>query len=189
MLPKEKDLNTLKKRIEEGQKKNTGIDVKQACSIVRSAIRKSWMRHPIKLLAVDLRTIPDMNPDTRTKWLVKCDECGGHFKKGDVEVDHKKGEHSLKTMDELPNFVMSILDVTTDDLNVLCKRCHRIKTYAERYGHSKEDAEIILNAKDWIDEQSIEQQKTILMNNGATEKEVSNAKKRLDQAILFKMSL
>ena len=182
-LPTKKKIDELNKRIEKLQKKNKGIDEKEACNIMRGAVRKNWMRHPIKLLAVDLATIPDMDPETRTIWKVKCARCKDYHKKNEVEVDHLKGEHSLKKLDDLVPFVISILDVTTDDLQVLCKPCHRIKTYAERYGHSEEDAEKILKAKDWMKETSIEKQKKAFEKLGYSDGEYSNAKKRENLAI------
>lgn len=187
-LPTEKQIKALKSKIEKLKKRDTGINEKEACDIVRSAIRKSWMRHPIKLLAVDLATEPDLDPNTRTIWKVKCARCGLYHRKDGVEVDHIRGEHSLKTLADLPNFVLSILDVTTKDLQVLCKPCHRIKTYAERYGHSEFDAEIILNAKDWLKATKVGAQKDTFLKLGCAEKDYSNAKKRTDLAIKLKLT-
>lgn len=187
-LPTKKQLDDFKKRIEKLKKKDDGLDEKEACNIMRTNTRKAWMRHPIKLLALDLATEPDLDPNTRTIWKVKCARCEGWFKKNQVEVDHKKGEHSLKTLDDLVQFVLSILDVTTDGLQVLCKPCHRIKTYSQRYGYSEEDAEIILNAKDWIKITKAEKQKSVFCKLGYTDGDYSNAKKRLNLAIKLKLS-
>lgn len=189
MLASKTDLKKLADRIEKNMKKNTGVDEKEACNIVRSAIRQTWMRHPVRTLAVDLATVVDEDPKTRTKWLVKCARCEKFHKKCDVQTDHIKGEHSLKTLDDIPSFVLSILDVTTDDLQVLCKPCHRIKTYAERYDHSEEDAETILNAKDWISSKSVSTQKQVFKDLGYPPESYSNAKKRESIAISEKLSI
>ena len=187
-LPTEKQIKALKSKIEKLKERDTGINEKEACNIVRSAIRKSWMRHPIKLLAVDLVTEPDLDPTTRTIWKVKCARCGLYHRKDQVEVDHLKGENQLKTLSDLPNFVLSILDVTTKDLQVLCKGCHRIKTYAERYGFSEEGAEVILNAKDWLKATKVDKQKSTFAKMGYSEKDYSNAKKRTELAIKLKLT-
>jgi len=191
-LPKPSQIKALKDRIEKIKKKDKGIDDKDVekfiCDTLRSCVRQAWMRHPIKLLALDLATEPDMNPDTRTTWKVKCAKCNDFHKKNEVEVDHKIGEHSLKTFDDLVPFVLSILNVTTDDLQVLCKPHHRIKTYSERYGHSEVDAEIILNAKDWLKATKVEKQKDHYAKLGYDEKDYSNAKKREALAIKLKLT-
>ena len=191
-LPTEKQIRALKDRIKKLSKHNKGIESeeieKYICDTLRSCVRKVWMRHPVKLLALDLATEPDMNPDTRTTWKVKCAKCNDYHKKNNVEVDHIRGEHSLKTLDDLVPFALSILNVTTDDLQVLCKRHHRIKTYAERWGYSEEGAEIILNAKDWLKATKVEKQKSTFAKLGYAEKDYSNAKKRTELAIKLKLT-
>ena len=81
-LPTKKQIKALESRIKKLQKRNNGLDEKEACNIMRTAVRRCWMRHPIKLLALDLNTEPDLDPNTRTIWKVKCDHCGEYFKKG-----------------------------------------------------------------------------------------------------------
>lgn len=120
---------------------------KKLLSIVRSEIRKTWMRHPIKLLFLEEGIELDTDPDTRTIWKVRCQCCNQYHKLGDIEVDHIKGEHSLKSFEDIKPFAISILQVSFNDLQRICKSCHLIKTYAERYGHSFEDAKLILSAK------------------------------------------
>ena len=183
-LPKKKQIDDLKKRIEKLKKKDNGLNEKEACNIMRTAVRKAWMRSPIKLLAIDLATIPDNDPTTRTIWNVFCSRCETYHKKNNVEVDHMRGEHSLKTLDDLVPFVMSILDVTTHDLQVLCKPCHRIKTYAERHcGGDEVLAEKKLIAKDWMKANSVAKQKAHFKKLGYEEVDYSNAKKREELAM------
>jgi hypothetical protein len=130
-----------------------------------------------------------MDDSTRTVWKVKCDRCGWYHRTNEIEVDHIKGEHSLKTLEDMSSFVLSILDVTTKDLQVLCKPCHRIKTYGERYcGGDEVIAEIILNAKDWLKATKVEKQKSTYERLGYAEKDYSNAKKREALAIKLKLT-
>jgi hypothetical protein len=77
------------------------VSEKKLCSDLRSAIRAVWMKHDTKLSYLYEHTIPDMNPETRTKWLVQCECCKEMFKLGDVEINHKVGEHSLKTLEDV----------------------------------------------------------------------------------------
>lgn len=61
-------------------------------------------------------------------------------------VDHKQGNHSLRSFDEAPGFFDSILRVRLEDLQILCKDCHDIKTYAEKYDVSLLEAGFIKTA-------------------------------------------
>lgn len=55
-------------------------------------------------------------------------------------VDHIIGNHSLTSLDDIQNFITSIVMVKPEDLQILCKPCHDIKTYSEKYNISFEDA-------------------------------------------------
>lgn len=110
---------------------------------VRSGIRQGlWNKHPVKmeLLNSKRRRIKNPNPNPRkgaeTVWGLECNSCGGEFKQIDCEVDHMIGEFSLKSVDDLVEFFKGIALVTPQDLQILCKGCHGIKTYSERYGVS-----------------------------------------------------
>ena len=110
--------------------------------IVRKAIDAAWMTAANKLVLLEDRVIPDMNPNTRTKWLIKCDHCGKLFKLTDVQVDHIVGEFPCTEPEHFFDYIMSRLDVGFDDLQVLCIEDHQIKTLAERNGISFEEARI-----------------------------------------------
>lgn len=116
------------------------VSEKYILSSLRSAIRKEWMRNPAKLAALYEAMVPDMNPNTRTKWLFKCAICGNLFKGSDVEVDHIKGEHSFKTIEDFDNYYHNILRVKKDGLQVLCTSDHDLKTIVERYSYTWEEA-------------------------------------------------
>jgi hypothetical protein len=112
---------------------------KKICSMMRSNVRKSWMMSPIRLLKLEMTRIPDMNPDTLTKWLWLCVCCKDKFKLPDVQTDHK-----------------------LDDMQILCKNCHEIKTYAERSGISFDEATIEKAIILWMKTFSIDEQKIFL---------------------------
>ncbi len=59
-----------------------------------------------------------------------------------MEVDHKEGNHSLKTLDDLVPFVKGIVMITLDDLQLVSKEAHKIKSYAEKHNISFEEAKI-----------------------------------------------
>ena len=169
-----------KKKLEgfnKGLNEDGSMSEKKICTQIRSAIRGVWMRHPVKLSYLYSHTYPDKNPATRTKWLCDCQMCGKAFKQSDIQIDHKKGEHSLLTLEDVVPFATSILGVTHKDLQCLCIPCHEARTYSERYNMSIEDAfaekGVIAKLK-----QAVGKQKTELKKAGYKPKDISNADKR-----------
>lgn len=147
------------------------------CTQLRSAVRQVWMYHPTKLSFMMKKSFPDMDMTTRTKWLIPCSMCKNNFKLTDVACDHKKGEHSLKTFDDLIDFANSILGVSHDDLDILCHNCHNCKTFSERYGVTLEEA---FKEKPVIAKinQKVAVQKKELLKAGYLAKDITNEEKR-----------
>lgn len=147
------------------------------CTQLRTAVRKVWSMHDVKVSYILSKSYPDMNPNTRTKWLVDCEMCGKPMKCNEVEVDHIVGEHSLKSFGDLVPFAQSILGVSHNDLQILCPECHDCKSYSERYGVTLEEAAkrkvVIAKLK-----QKVPQQKKELQNFGYPSKDISNEAKR-----------
>jgi hypothetical protein len=182
---REKKLKDLLKQVDNAEKLSREKKDKKLLSVLRSCVRKVWMRHPTKLLKLELAVEQDNDPNTRTIWKVKCERCSEYFKKNEVEIDHIDGEHSLKTFSELEDFIKSILDVSLSDLNVICKQCHQIKTYAERHGVDENTAEIKLKQIAWTKVNTVGEQKKFLLENGFNESDVSNNTKRMKSYIIF----
>jgi len=181
-VPSKADIDKRKKALE-GFKKKLDADGKASekalCSAIRSAIRGVWMKHETKLAYLYERTVPDMNPNTRTKWLIQCECCGEMFKLGDVEINHRKGENQLLSFEDVLPFTKSILGVGFNDIEVLCKDCHSIQTYSERYGVSLEEAKLEKYVIQKIN-QTVAIQKKELLAYGYKASEVSNEEKRRD---------
>jgi hypothetical protein len=181
-VPSKADIDKRKKALE-GFKKKLDSDGKASekalCSAIRSAIRGVWMKHETKLAYLYERTVPDMNPNTRTKWLIQCECCGEMFKLGDVEINHKRGENQLLSFEDVLPFTKSILGVGFNDIEVLCKDCHSIQTYSERYGVSLEEAKLEKYVIQKIN-QTVAIQKKELLAYGYKASEVSNEEKRRD---------
>ena len=114
---------------------------------LRGSIRRAmWSKNPVKLEFIKQNRvkIPNPNPKGKVKevWGGICALTGNIFPIGDMEVDHKEGNHSLKTLDDLVPFVKGIVMITLDDLQLVSKEAHKIKSYAERQGISFEEAKI-----------------------------------------------
>lgn len=116
-------------------------------SWVRGGIRAGlWKKHPVKLEFLKKHTIMMVNTNPRSMKrfpLVKggrCALCGALHSMKDIEVDHLTGNHSLRSMDDLRAFIEAMIMVRFEDLQLVCKSCHKIKSHAEKQGISFEEA-------------------------------------------------
>jgi len=180
--PSKEDISKRKDKLDKmlrGLEDDGSMSEKKLCTQLRSAVRQVWAMHDVKVSYLMSQSYSDMNMATRTKWLVDCECCGESFKTNDVAVDHIKGEHSLKTFEDLVPFATSILGVSHDDLQICCHTCHDAKTYSERYGMSLEEAfaekEVIVKIN-----QKVPIQKKELLSHGFLAKEITNNDKRRD---------
>lgn len=168
-----------KKITEEGRLKE-----QELVRIVRKAIDSAWMTAAHKLVFLEDRVIPDLDPETRTKWLIECNQCGKMFTLPEVNVDHIVGEFVCTNREEFMSYLFNRLDVGFDDLQILCidnkKKnhigCHQIKTLAERQGLTWNQAVI---EKQVIDICKKKQDKQFIKESGLVPE--SNAEKRREQ--------
>lgn len=117
-------------------------------SFIRGGIRRYlWSKNPVKLEFMKEKRVMIPNPSKRKGaksevWGAKCEQCLKLVPQKDIEVDHRTGEHSLRCAADIQKFVEGIVFVRKEDLAILCKPCHKTKTYSERSGMSLEDAAI-----------------------------------------------
>lgn len=153
MIPSKADIAKRKANRDKLAKKITEdghLKENELVRIVRKAIDSAWMTAAHKLVFLEDKVIPDMNPETRTKWLIECNNCGNMFKLTDVNVDHVIGEFPCTNREEFMSYLLSRLDVNFGDLQILCADipkknhtgCHQIKTLSERLGITFEEAKI-----------------------------------------------
>jgi 5-methylcytosine-specific restriction endonuclease McrA len=100
-------------------------------TFIRSGLRKMWSKYPVRYQVLNDARRPFSGSDKRTKWEYQCKGCKNYFKAKDVQVDHIESAGSLKCYEDLPTFV-SRLFCEADNLQVLCKPCHHVKTQEER---------------------------------------------------------
>lgn len=143
MIPSAADIKKKKDNIAKLSKKLTPdghLKETELVRIMRKAIDSAWMTAANKLVVFERSIIGDMNPETRTKWLIRCEICQELHKITNVQVDHKVGEFQCTTREDFTAYALNRLDVGFDDLQCLCIPCHEIKTLAERQGLSWEEA-------------------------------------------------
>ena len=118
-------------------------------AFIRGGIRRGlWNKNPVKFSVMEAGRfkVKNENPSSKKRypmvWKYSCAICNGVFSGDDVECDHIHGNHSLKSFDELERFIKEIISVKPEDLQILCKDCHRIKSHAEKRGISLEEAKV-----------------------------------------------
>ena len=117
-------------------------------SWVRGGIRGGlWKKHPVKLefLKENMELVPNTNPRSMKRFpkvkAARCALCQQITPQKDIEVDHLTGNHALRSMDDLRAFIEAMIMVTKEDLQLVCKPCHKVKSYAEKQSISFEHAQ------------------------------------------------
>ena len=97
-------------------------------AFIRSALRGAWSRYPVKhaLKMAQRRSVTGK----KHSFEYQCNMCSAWFMDKEVQVDHIVPAGSLKTYDDLPAFVENLF-CELEDLQILCKPCHLIKTGIE----------------------------------------------------------
>lgn len=100
-------------------------------SWIRSGLRQKsrWWKPASE--AKNLARRPYIGKNKRQKWEYKCAECAHYFKAIEINVDHIVPAGTLKVYGDLPGFVERLF-CEVDGLQVMCTKCHDIKTAKER---------------------------------------------------------
>lgn len=154
-------------------------------SWVRGGIRRSlWNRSPVKIAFVEKNRykIESKNPKLKGRlvWGAKCALTGEEYQLKDLEVDHIKGNHSLRSVSDIQQFVEGIVLVSIDDLQFVSKEAHKVKSYAEKEGLTYEEARPIKKAIEY-EGKGTKKVVAFLKENGYNPG--SNKDKRRDQLI------
>lgn len=109
-------------------------------SFIRSALRNASSRYPVKF-AVKQKARRKKKKGTggRHRFEYQCAKCKKWYLDKQVSVDHINPAGSLKTYEDLPQFVETLF-CEEDNLQILCHPCHTTKTASERKAR-KEKAE------------------------------------------------
>lgn len=109
---------------------------------LRNALRRVWCKHPVKMQMLQDRRVKGPSSTGRMIFKVRCERCGNLFKMDDVEVNHKAQVGKNLSLENFNEYAHKLLVVKEEDLEILCKGCHSVVTYAERMGIDLEAAEI-----------------------------------------------
>lgn len=133
------------------------ISDKEVFTSVRTMLRRAWGDSVFKQDFLNKQSVLIDNTNTRSMKRFpkvrkyKCAICGGYFGSMEIELDHLVDENSLKSYEDINEFMLNIVLTSPDKLQILCKDkktkkgmshfgCHNIKTYASRYGISFDEA-------------------------------------------------
>lgn len=101
-------------------------------SRIRSVLRRLSMQMPsIRECRLAVRRRYTGN-NPRLQYEYPCAHCGGWFSEKETHVDHIVPAGSLKSFEDVGPFSRRLLFPTPDQLQILCKPCHKTKTLAER---------------------------------------------------------
>ena len=109
-------------------------------------------------------------------WSYVCMQCGDTFRDEDVEVDHMVAAGSFRDWDECQQWLMGLMQVSFASLQMLCKPCHRTKSYADQHGYTFAEAEAHKSYIQWDKDTDIKEQQSLLKGEGYAD--VSNTTKR-----------
>lgn len=111
-------------------------------SYLRGSLRRSlWDKSPMKHRYKNSKMQPPPEGYTgRGKKGAECSLTGEWTMTSKMEVDHKDGHKSLRCEDDIIPFIIHLLASSEEELQLVEKEAHKIKSYAERSGISFEDA-------------------------------------------------
>lgn len=100
-------------------------------SLIRSAMRRAWLRFPARAEALRRARRAYTGLNNRQKWEYQCAVCKGWFKATEVAVDHIIPCGTFLKPEDWVTFGPGLF-CGVDNLQILCKDCHKIKTKLER---------------------------------------------------------
>ena len=147
-------------------------------SFLRGGIRRGiWERNPAKIdFKNKIMELPPASYTGRGKSGQKCALSGTWYNKSALEVDHIEGNVSLNDWCDVEDFIKHLTCVG-DNMQVVGRAEHKIKSHAEKYGMTYDEA-----AWDKIaiekTKGSVLKVKRDMLGRGASTSQMSNGKTR-----------
>ncbi len=105
----------------------------------RNPLKTNWKKAMLRPISKEDRKKKKFHPSTKN--VGNCVICGDIFPGSKLEVDHITPS-SCKDRATAQEFLFHCLGTTTDQYQLLCKPCHKIKTLADRLGVTFKEAVI-----------------------------------------------
>ena len=143
---------------------------------LRGQMRKAWSRHPIKIEFMKAnrvkapigKQIDKLTGKPKEIWAQTCVQCEQQHPQSNTEVDHIVRAGSFRNWEECEAWLMALMQINFAELQILCKPCHKIKSYAETHGLSFDDAAAQKAGIAWLKNNTPIQQKEYLCSVGYT---------------------
>lgn len=156
-------------------------DEKSFCQWLRSQSRNAWKDHPIRNELIKLkRERKPIGKKTKSNpegfvWANICEICNEATR--EPETDHKNQCGATGSIEEWKIWQEKLLIVGFDDLQILCKKCHAIKSYQDKMGIPFAEA---VKEKECINfgKKTPAQQVEILSNLGISAGKTKEARKK-----------
>ena len=153
---------------------------------LRGQMRKAWSRHPIKIEFMKSKRvkapigkrIDKLTGLPKEVWAQTCVQCKLQHPQTNTEVDHIMRAGSFRNWQECEAWLMGLMQINFSELQILCKPCHKIKSYAETAGCSFEDAAAAKKAIAWMKANTPAQQTKFLLDKGYPASVLGTLKKR-----------
>lgn len=100
-------------------------------SFIRSALRRAFTRFPPNYQCRNEAKRAYNGTNKKQKWEYKCGMCGEWFMGKEIQVHHIVPAGTLTCYEDLPQFVERLF-CEQDNLQVVCKPCHKTETANER---------------------------------------------------------
>ena len=100
-------------------------------SFVRSGMRMLWTKWPVKFMVLLEARRAYKGPNKQQKWEYRCASCKQWCMQKNIQVDHIEDIGTITSKCTFYEVVSRFLS-EPDNLQVLCKPCHKTKTAEER---------------------------------------------------------
>lgn len=103
-------------------------------------LRKEWKKGQLRPLTQEEKLVKKYHPSTKN--VGQCVMCKEWMAGSKLECDHLHPSNGCKDWGDINGFLRYCATALPNELQLCCKPCHAIKTYAERMGITFEQAKI-----------------------------------------------
>lgn len=147
-------------------------------------LRKQWKNNSLQPISDEQRASGKFH--RQTKKIGQCTICKEWFAGSQLECDHIQESEGCFSYETAEQFLWHCARKLPEDFQLVCKVCHKIKSYSSREGISFELAKV---TKDVILMEKDKSLVPFLLENGYTSDSIGkNAKQRRQQAIEILMN-